>query len=256
MFQFIKKKIAQRRMKKLNESSFPTCEMRTSGDPIQKWFSDWFMVNKSLNYPRYYFITPIIKFNTWLKHGVLIQKYIQNSPNSQLTDDSYDFRKMFGFDWKEFKDYNSDSYQRMKKIYTVLQIWDDLLDCPVNRAMLEAGVHIQTSSWCRYADLSVMWVNPKHAELLMNTLDDLCKDALELERDIINRYKDYVLTAFAQEDLSVLSASHPSIKIDTFSNHRVKILKNVLEEKTTVELSIIQKIKDKKTELMRENDKK
>ena len=251
MFGWIKKRIARSRMKKMEESAFLILDNHCHDE----WFSDWFTITMGDYYPRYYIISPIIQFNSRLKHASLIEKYTQNGPNSLLTDYSSDFRRVFSFDMKEFKDYGSDSYLMMKKIYTVLQIWDDLLDCPVNQAMLEAGVHIQTASWCMTEDYSEMWVNPTQAEILFNTLDDLYKYAIGIDKEVVARYKDYVLTKFA-EYIDSISASQPSIKIDTFSNRRVKIMKAIKEEDDSQKLSIIQKIKDKKEELMQENDKK
>ena len=250
MFQFIKKCIARSRIKKMRVSAFPILD-----NHCHKWFSDWFTITMGDYYPKYYVISPIIEHNCMLKHGALIDEYTHNGANSQLTDYSNDFRKIFSFDWKEFKDYGSDSYLMMKKIYTVLQIWDDLLDCPVNQAMLEAGVRIETSSWCMVEDYSMMWVNPAQAEVLFNTLNDLYKYALDKDKEIVARYKDYVLTKFA-EYIDTISASQPTIKIDTFSNRRVKIMKAIKEEDDTQKLAIIQKIKDKRAELMKENDKK
>lgn len=250
MFDWIKKRIARSRMKKMNKSAFPIFD-----NNFRKLFSNWFLITMGDYYPRYYVISPIIERNCMLKHASLIEKFTQNGTNSLLVDYSNVFRRVFSFDWKEFNDYGSDSYQMMKKIYTVLQIWDDLLDCPVNQAMLEAGVRIQTSSWLMTEDLSEMWVNPTQAEILFNTLDDLYRYSDGIDSLIVAKYKDYVLTKFA-EYIDTISASQPTIRIDTFSNRRVKIVKAIKEEDDTQKLAIIQKIKAKKAELMQDSDKK
>lgn len=250
------KRIINSRITKMNESAFPTSENRTSGDPIQVWFSRYFTIEAQKRpdgtpYTRYYIIKPNFA-GEGLKNGALISKYVKNDC---LVDNNNDFRlNGYVMDWAEFKNFSSDIYCKMKRCHMIMKYWDQLLKNPLTQAILDKGIRVLTPSWLFNGEEFEMVVNPKQAEILLDLVGELVQAETPEYANIKERYAEYVINELAKEaDRSdVLSASEPTARIHNFEYMSAKYMDEIREAKETAKLKIIPLIREK----MRKKDAK
>jgi len=243
------KRIINSRIKKMNESAFPTSENRTSGDPIQVWFSRYFTIEAQKRpdgtpYERYYIIKPNFA-GEGLKNGSLISKYVKTE---KLVDNHNDFR-IHGYvmSWHEFKNFSCDIYCRMKKCHSIMKYWDQLLKNPLTQAILEKGIRVITPSWMYDGEEFEMVVNPKQAEVLLDLVGEMVQAETPEDANIKERYADYVIKELAKEadQFDLLSASEPTVKIYNYEYMSAKFMAEIKEAKETAKLKIIPLIRDK-----------
>lgn len=246
---FFSKRIINSRMKKMNESAFPTLENRTSGDPIQVWFSRYFTIEPQKRpdgspYTRYYIIKPNFA-GEGLKNGALINKYVQTE---NLVDNNHDF-SIHGYvmDWYEFKNFSCDIYCRMKKCHKIMKYWDQLLKNPLTRAILDNGIRVITPSWLYGGEEFEMVVNPKQAEVLLDLVGELVQAETPEDASIKERYAEYVISELAKEAdrTDLLSASEPTARIHNYEYMSAKYMAELKEAKETANLKIIPLIREK-----------
>lgn len=243
------KRIIKSRITKMNESAFPTSENRTSGDPIQVWFSRYFTIEAQKRpdgtpYTRYYIIKPNFA-GEGLKNGALISKYVKAE---KLVDNHHDF-SIHGYvmDWYEFKNFSCDIYCRIKKCHAIMKYWDQLLKNPLTQAILDKGIRIITPSWLYGGEEFEMVVNPKQAEVLLDLVGEMVQAETPEDASIKERYADYVINELAKEAdrTSLLSASEPTVRIYNYEYMSAKYMAELKEAKETAKLKIIPLIREK-----------
>lgn len=243
------KRIIKSRIKKMNESAFPTSENRTSGDPIQVWFSRYFTIEAQKRpdgtpYTRYYIIKPNL-YGEGLKNGALISKYVKAE---KLVDNHHDFSiNGYSMDWAEFKNFSTDIYCRMKKCHKIMKYWDQLLNNPLTRAILDKGIRVITPSWLYGGEEFEMVVSPKQAEVLLDLVGELVQAETPDDANIKERYADYVISELAKEAdrTGLLSASEPTARINNYEYMSAKFMAEIKEAKETAKLKIIPLIREK-----------
>ena len=243
------KRIINGRLKKMNESAFPTSENRPSGDPIQVWFSRYFTIEPQRRpdgspYKRYYIIKPNL-YGEGLQNGALINKYVKNDC---LVDNHNDF-SLNGYlmDWAEFKNFSSDIYCKMKRCHMIMKYWDTLLKNPLTRAILDKGIRIITPSWLYDGEEFDMVVNPKQAETILDLVGEIVQAETPDDANAKERYADYVISELAKEAdrMNVLSASQPTVRIHNYEYVCAKFMAELKEKKDTAKLKIIPLIREK-----------
>lgn len=246
---FFSKRIINSRMKKMNESAFPSLDNRTSGDPIQVWFSRYFTIEPQKRpygstSTRYYIIKPNFA-GEGLKNGAFISKYVQTE---NLVDNNHDF-SIHGYvmDWYEFKNFSCDIYCRMKKCHRIMKYWDRMLKNPLTRAILDNGIRVITPSWLYSSEEFEMVVNPKQAEVLLDLVGELVQAETPEDASIKERYAEYVISELAKEAdrTDLLSASQPTARIHNYEYMSAKYMAELKEAKETAKLKIIPLIREK-----------
>lgn len=246
---FFTRRIIKSRITKMNESAFPTSENRTSGDPIQVWFSRYFTIEAQkrpdgTQSTRYYIIKPNFA-GEGLKNGSLINKYVKTE---SLVDNNHDF-SIHGYvmDWYEFKHFSCDIYCRMKKCHKIMKYWDQLLKNPLTRAILDKDIRVITPSWLYGGEEFEMVVNPKQAEVLLDLVGEIVQAETPEDANIKERYADYVIKELAKEAdrTNLLSASEPTARIHNFEYMSAKFMAEIREAKETAKLKIIPLIREK-----------
>lgn len=246
---FFTKRIINSRMKKMNESAFPTLETRTSGEPIQTWFSRYFTIEPQKRpdgtpYKRYFIIKPNL-YGEGIKNGALISKYFKAE---NLTDKENDFRiNGYVMDWEEFKNFSTDIYCKMKRCHLIMKYWDQLLNNPLTRAILDNGIRIITPSWLFNGEEFEMVVSPKQAEVLLDLVGEIVQAETPDDANAKERYADYVISELAKEAdrLDILSASQPTARIHNYEYICAKFMAELKEKKETAKLKIIPLIRER-----------